>query len=383
MKLHILTFILAFLLTGCSIMEDYDGSCPDIEVDESECINFTFRMVVSPTEKTRYDEIESEWPEFEDRIDPDDFAFFIYAQLSDNTMPFIMKVTDITKTKDPHTSISGGPSVYNVKVSVPKKDIDNIVPDGDITLRIVAFANTGKKYLKLNSTDEASFNNLIGMTEGWDYNLSDIYSGTGDLISTAKLPMYGTITFDATRESLNKSRPDNPVLGGNMYMLRSLAKIKVIDKISNRDMATGFPRIETVTFNSTKDRAYMLPYNPGSYENGHQVETAHPWPEGDTREINLSQKDNVWFGYIPEQAISSGPKLKITVTYSLKGDGTPQEQETFEVSMSGYKNQVFGFGESILRNHIYTLSVESIADEKPILNIAVKDWRTIKFEYVY
>ena len=42
-----------------------------------------------------------------------------------------------------------------------------------------------------------------------------------------------------------------------------------------------------------------------------------------------------------------------------------------------------GFGGNILRNHIYTLSVDHVTLQNLTLNITVNHWDTIRFIYEY
>lgn len=378
-NLHILTFILAVLLTGCSIMEHGDNPCPD--TDDSEFINISFRLVTSPTASTRtneesqYGEMDSEWPELEDCIYYDDFIFFIYA-LYDNKENFIMKVDNITSLTDPHTNISGGPSNYTLKVSIPKTVFENVVPTEveNIKLRIDAFANTNKnKTLSgTNPPIDNTFRELGDTASKWiHYNIFDlIYPGTGTtdgkLKSGARIPMFGTVTIEVTREELYKSRPYAPIWGDDMHMLRSLAKIKVIDNYSNPDGETSAPHIATVAFTSSTPNAYILPKNALLYRNGDQVTSPNPFP-GKPTEITLLKQDDSWIGYIPEQYITDSVKFIIKIINS------DSKTEDFVVPMTKYNDQELNFGEAILRNHIYTLSVNKIETQLDI-TATVKNW---------
>ena len=378
LKHSLIILTLSFFLFGCSATEDCE---PREEMDESQYIHLTFRMVAQSNANSRtdtnpdHDETDSDLPEFEDRIYTDDFAFYIYAVRSDSE-PLVMRVTDITTNTDPHTNISGGPSVFNVRVSVPKSDIDNLVPaNDDVEFKIVAFANTGRQYDNLSESDCAYFDDLMKKASEWSYNIfGQIYpteSNDGNLVMGAKIPMYGITSFKETRLRINNSRPDAPIKGDDMSMLRSVSKVKVIDAIQNRDDETGLPRIESVTFTTATDMAYMLPYDAANYANGYQVETANPC-DGTQHQMPLLKTDNTWSAYIPEQKILQSPAIpgfSINVTYDLDENGKPLTQKTFEVPMTGYNGQQFNFGTEILRNHIYTLNIQSI---EHVLNLEVE-----------
>lgn len=375
---------MAVMLVGCSIMEDQDNPCPNPE--DSEFINLTFNMVVPIARQTRtddfHDEIDSEWPEVEDLIYTDDFAFYLYAVLPDGTQPFIAKIDDIS-------SITGGNGTYTLQITLEKSKFEEVVPKENniVKFKIAVFANTNKKYNNLSETDYASFETLIDTASQWDFSIfGTIYAGTGtvdgNLRSGARLPMYGTSTLEVTRDQVYMSRPETPLWGGEISMLRSVAKVQVLDEIINRDQTTGLPRIEAVTFIGPSDKAYILPYDASNYQNGKQIETPNNC-EGNQRELGLLKRENnKWIGYIPEQSVK-GSKFVINVTYYLKEDGTPLDPMTFEVPMTGYNDQTFKFGDFILRNHIYTLSVKSVETSKPSIEVSVKQWRKINFEYEY
>lgn len=379
MKIKILIFtLLAFMLVGCSIWEDPDTRCPDSK--ESEFINLTFNMVVPIARPTRTDdlghqEIDSEWPEFEDRIYTDDFAFFLYAVLSDDNQPFLAKIDDLA-------SLIGSNGTYNLQIALEKSKFEEVVPAENkiVRFKIAVFANTDKKYDALTETDYASFKTLIGAASQWDYS---IFNTIYDETDNARIPMYGTATFEATREQVYQSREERPLWGGEISLLRSVAKVQVIDNIANRDSSTGLPRIASVAFLGTTDKAYILPFHPLYYQNGHQVET--PWIcSGGSRELALqkiNEESNQSIGYVPEQS-TSGCKFIISVVKKLNGDGSA-ETERFEVPMTGYKDQTFNFGNDILRNHIYTLSVKNIETSNPIIEVSVKNWNKIYYYYEY
>ena len=69
------------------------------------------------------------------------------------------------------------------------------------------------------------------------------------------------------------------------------------------------------------------------------------------------------------------PALDITVTYTLNADGSPAKQDTFTVPMTGYNGEDFNFGDAILRNHIYTLSVDHVdLGTEAEISVEVQDW---------
>ncbi len=390
MKYNILTLILVFLFTGCSIMEDYDGSCPEPEDDAQDYISLTFQLSsrglsASRTDDAKHDEINSEWPEFEDLIYADDLAFYIYAVISETNQPLLMKVDseDFNTTTDPHTSLSGGPVTYTLRASLPQSDFESVVPStvNNFKLKIVAFANTNKEYKNLVSSDYNTFSNLISKTSDWTFSIFNrIYLGTGGMRSNRRIPMFGTSTIDVTRDQIYKSGPSMPINGGTMYFLRSVAKVRVEDNIASRD-ANGYPEIEVTAIHTLRD-AHVLPANATVYENGHQVETPNSCVESETnkrREFTLDKQGNVMYGYIPEQPVNDDLKFEIKVQYS----SNPADQKTFIVPMSSYDGKHFDFGTNILRNHIYTLSVDNVIGANAEVNLSVVEWDEMEYYLDY
>lgn len=383
MRHYIAILIAAFMLTGCSLIyENPDNPYPVVDDDDSEFVNLTFRMVMQPGNLSRSDnfheEVNSENPSLEDRIYADDFIFYVYAGEEDSEeQAFIAKVDNSGVNTDPHTNISGGVGIYTVRVSIPKSDFEAVVPVASevVKFRVVAFANTNKKYSELTPDDYGTFNSLMNVVSEWNFDIfRTVYSGTGGLQRNPRLPMFGTTEFSATRERLYDSRPDYPIRGEDMYMLRSLAKIKVVDNITSRD-SNGLPHIDAVTIIGLPT-AYTLPYDANKYKNGKQVHTARPCEMVDgnpvaTRELNLprdTDNNKLFVAYIPEQSINI-PKLFIKVTFSLNADNTPLEQKTYEVPLSMFTD----FGDALLRNHVYTLSVDMAGPEAE-LSVAVEPW---------
>ena len=393
MKTYIIYILLAFLLSGC-VMEDYGDHCPAPEEDGAGYVTISFDLTASKSQYSRaYEQRAGEWPLFEDYIDINDCIFFIYADINETKQPLIRTIDMSDVTNDAHTNISGGPQIYTVRVSIPKSAIDEAVPGDEsdiLSFRIVAFVNTYGNAKNLIATPAASsFNTLINEAAKWTYNLSEtLYKKEGSsesvvFNSNSKIPMYGTKIFDTTRSNLQNSKPESPIWAGNLSLLRSIAKIEVIDAISNRD-ERGLPRIDAVTFSSSTDCAYMLPESAASYINGNQVEKSNIC-DGNPLLISLFNGDNInWAGYIPEQLIeseeSSVPSFTITITYEVGADGSPVTQKEFTVPMTGYNDQKFSFGKEILRNHIYSLAVNVFADTDeeivltPYLGVTLNPW---------
>lgn len=115
-------FAMAMLLSCSSIMED-GGICP-----ESDSVMMSFKMITSaPMTGTRADdfhkEVDSEYREFEDGINVNDFAFFIFVGEGDDAK-LVVKNTNIASSTDPTTMITGSPGAYTVTVKMDRETLD-------------------------------------------------------------------------------------------------------------------------------------------------------------------------------------------------------------------------------------------------------------------
>lgn len=362
-------FISAILLTGCSlIFEDPETPCP-VAGDDSDFLNLSFRVMVPVEGNSRlddvHDEIGSENPTLEDRIYSDDFCFFIFVGSQGDSDPtLIAKVYQGSAPDDSYTTISGGPTEYIVRVSIAKAEFHSIVPTTAkyVDFRVVAFANTGKKFTELTAEQCDTYSHLIAAAEMWNFNIFGTFylDAAGLLAQEPRIPMFSTVKFTVSSDRLNKSTMAEPVWGEDISMLRSLAKIKLVDNITDRDN-NGFPYVKAVTFH-TQTEAYVLPHDAAKYVNGHQVEIPRPYNNTEGRSV-LTLTANAaapqWTGYVPEQPINGdadiAPFFIVTVA-NKRADEVVEDLECI-VPMTEYYGQKFEFGNNILRNHIYTLTV--------------------------
>lgn len=407
MKFKLLTFILAFLLSGCSLIEDSGDLCSDAEDDGAGYVTLSFKMITSQARPSRADnatghtETDSEWPAFENYIDANDFAFFIFADISADKQPLIMKVTDITSSSDPNMMITGSPGAYTVTAIIPRASLESelgheLSPGSNdrVNFRMVVLANTGDDH-DYGALDTSSYSNFINDASEWTLNMpATIYHGNSlsseiDKLYTGAIPMFGMKTFSATEDELYSSRPEERIWAGDINMLRSLAKIRVIDMIENRDATTGLPRIDAVSVQGRTPNVYEVP-DLKWYTDGWQVESPRaasadgaPLSESRMRLGYFNSSPSVFFGYIPEQGIQYGyPEINITVTYEVDASGKPL-QKTYSIPLTGYHGQEFTeFGENILRNHIYTLAVTG-AGTMVKIDVEVEKWDEKKLELEY
>lgn len=418
---------MAILPSCSSIMED-GGVCP-----ESDSVMMSFKMITSaPMTGTRADdfhkEVDSEFREFEDGINVNDFAFFIFVGEGDDAK-LVVKNTNIASSTDPTTMITGSPGAYTVTVKMDRETLDTklghaIKPGSNdkVNFRFVVFANckssnpAGGDY---NALTGETYKEVIQQASQWGFAMTNIYTGNDAVtdISSAygkgNIPMFGTNNFTTTEGALYASRPDERIYLGEIDMLRAVAKVRVIDNIPQADKdAYGYPKIEMVEFIGTQDCLRQLPADAVNYVNGKQVHTPNIYnpKEGGlviedaiaTAEFKLGTIPNDWsmtptvgnvtrIGYVPEQVIDNVngnielgyPMFRITVATKGNADGAT-DWETYNVPMTGYDGNNFEFGDNILRNHIYTLSVNQVKLGTPLeLTFNVSPWTSSRLELDY
>lgn len=424
--------LMAMMAVSCNFVQEPGRPC---EVGGSDdMVRFEFQVVSSNitdaytanatrhtrTDNAGHDEVDSEWRDFEDAIDAKNFAFYVFLG-TDANAPLLAKVPNIAASTDPDMMITGSQGSYTVSFVIQKTKLEELLgreldpsSDAAVQMRVVGLANIQNSNaewfddLKIYTNVACStFQELIDNTSQWTFDMSRIYSpNDGDHIADGmykgNIPMFGTMIMTTTESELYHSRYDNRIWFGTMSMLRSVAKMRVEDKIQSKDPATGLPRVEQVLFQGSTDNIYPLPYNAINYQNGQQVHTPYICTQTGTT-LPGNTPNSFWFGtlpggpstlqvgYVPEQAIKEAettPYFSITVTFSLDAAGRPAKQETYIVPMTGYDGyqnpQPFEFGDNILRNHIYTLQVNDARTGFPAdITISVADWNEETFTFDY
>ena len=405
MKYLLITLTSLLMLTGCGWIGDSDD-CP---VADNSTISLSFNMMTSGPIFSRADanghtEVDSEYREFEDGIDISDLAVFIFAKITGSADPerLVYKLTDLTKSDDARIKVIGTPGSYQIDIMIFRNDLKEILGGYDITpagrenisFRMLVMANCSSPgtnaAAKWNEITGKEYTTVIEQLDKWNFAMSYIYNdkATSDDVTALyqnrkkHVPMFGTYLFPPVSEdALYYSRPENRVYLGEMDLLRALAKVRVVDNIQGK--VDGFPRISSVEFVSSQSEAHQLPYKAADYQNGQQVHDpaiAHPensltpenpivyrlgkLPDAWCMTPTGKRTGDVFIGFVPEQQISivnnvldSGmPMFRITIDV-MKADGT-LETLTYDVPMTSYNGVPFRFGANILRNHIYTLSVD-------------------------
>lgn len=418
------------MLAACSVFEEL----PECPVEDTEDFLVSFKMVTSAhltrtrTDSSGHDEVESEYREFEDGLNISDLGIFIFvkkpsADGNDTfTEELLLKSTDLSSSNQ-QMDLVGSPGAYTVNMTIRKTQLSDLLgweinPEGaeDITFRILILANCSSPgtnaQAKWNEINGTNYKEVINQLETWRFAMSYIYNSEEEGDEAVKLynkgkkniPMFGTNQFTVTQESLYYSRYESRVHLGKIDMLRALAKVRVVDNIRNKD-AGGYPKIVGASFTGSQDQVCQLPKDAAGYTNGTQVhspniaypdntlslETPHTFkmgviPDAWTNIAANARKGDVRIGYVPEQKIgyiNNNAATGAMPFFHIKVELSDHTFKEYDVDMKSFNNQTFEFGENILRNHIYTLSVNEVKELEVDLTVEIVAWtkETLTLQY--
>lgn len=403
---------LLLLLSACSSSDN-----PDDIFGTGDCVSLSFNMVTASTisdsraDSQGHGETDSEFLDFEDGIDIGDLGIFVFAKKAGTTADekLVYKLTNLLDSDDARIEISGANGNYFVNLMIRKDDLKDVLDGYEITAQgnsIISFrflilancstsgANTTAMWDAINGQ---TYTAVMTQLAEWNFPMSDVYNAEGGPDAATlysnngnHIPMFGTNLFATTEVALVYSTPGDRIYLGAVNLLRSLAKVKVVDNIPNKD-DQGYPCIASVEFLSSQSQARQLPAGAVSYQDGQQVHTPNIYQENTNLTLDGTYKlgtipeswtitpesqrtGNVFIGFVPEQKIGypnnnveeGMPVFHVTIA-NLKADKS-LEYLDFYVPMTSYNGVNFSFGQNILRNHIYTLSVNDFGAQ---LNLQV------------
>ncbi len=404
----ILIMPVLLLLAACSDRTDGPG-----QDAVSDVVALSFNMTTQGTTLTsraddqNHIETSSEYTAFEDAIDTRDLALLVFAGRNGGDEKLLLKITDFTPASTAASAgsvaIFGSPGNYIINLTLLRKEFADflggyeLTPEGkgSITFRVLmvtnSFAGDDERDEAWEAVTGQDYPEVISQLSSWSYSVNDFYDAAGGTSATdlygkkAKgLPMFGTTSFSTTESLLYYSRPENPVYLGEVDLLRAVAKVRVVDNI--RLKTEGYPRLKAVRFTGSRADGMVLPADALNYQNGNQVHTTNLYrpddelTRGDASISSLGIIPQQWsmtpaadrtgdtfIGFVPEQRINYAdnnvaygmPVFDIDVAfYDL--ESKVEVIRTFSVPMTGYGDIQFKFGNSILRNHIYTLRVNDV-----------------------
>lgn len=424
--LYLFLFPTLLLLAACSSSDGpgYTGT--------GDSVSLSFNMVTtgsisgSRADNQGHSEVDSEFRDFEDGIDIGDLGIFVFAKIAGSTSEdkLVYKLTDLLASDDARINVVGAAGNYLVNVMIRRDDLKDVLdgyeitPEGKkiISFRMLLLANCSSPGTNATAKWDAitgqTFSQVITQLGDWNFAMSYIYNADGgpgvETLYTNKknhVPMFGTNVFTATEAALYYSRPEDRVYLGEVNLLRALAKVRVVDNIQGKDVL-GYPRIEAAEFLSSQAQARQLPADALNYEDGQQVHTPNIFQDNNTLTLAETYKlgtipeawtitpssqrtGNVFIGFVPEQKIGHPngnieegmPVFHVTIA-NRKADASIEHLDYY-VPMTSYRGingtVVFSFGQNILRNHIYTLSVNDFG-AKLDLQVDVVPYRSCVLE---
>ncbi len=100
----------------------------------------------------------------------------------------------------------------------------------------------------------------------------------------------------------------------------------------------------------------------------------------------IDHRGDIFTGYAPEMKISNADTTRpyFQITVALRSGSNGDVTKSYTVPMAGGSDYPdIRFGDYVLRNHIYTLSIERVNLDELTLEVAVNDWKTLNFNYEY
>lgn len=383
----------------CTHMDSVEGETPDTSKPEQNgsavSVSFSLKSgnvpegIATRADGDGHAEGPGDLPDmYENTVNINDMAFYVFSQ---------DKLVYQSNEDDDFRTVTGASGLgYNVRIRIPSIRID-VGPESPstFTFRLVVLANlnTGA-----DSDNEAygypvfaqgtSFENVMSGLEELQFSLPDKWDPANlpSAGTTRHIPLFGSNSFTVSRQDLIDSEPSNVIALGYVNLLRAVAKLEIIDGISEDDRDDeGYPRLSDVRFTYGRTNGFLLPADAASYIDGWQVtqtnqcETVLPAVNRDMRYIGGTMPDgtgiSLFRAYCPEQVITdTDPSVEITVQ-PFRG-AAEQDLLHYTVPLSGYNGVMFtDFGTGILRNHVYRIEVTKVNIGTPaVITVSVLDW---------
>ncbi len=238
------------------------------------------------------------------------------------------------------------------------------------------------------TNDYSGYNNCLTFKSLVDQAMSTYFSlGTGfynqdsDGKWVGVIPMYGMELMEVTVSDLYNTSSEKPLILDEIYMLRSLVKVRLLDETVKTD---GYPQVVyryltgedsngKLTYESGGvDYLYRQPYNlpckPMEYVNGYQINdinvklTSLNANSGRVADVNNTDKEEpgvVYNSYMPEQYVEYNSQKNMNYPnfrfYYKLNEGSEWEEMTVDMIGTELPDGRHGF----IRNHIYSIVVKS------------------------
>ena len=216
------------------------------------------------------------------------------------------------------------------------------------------------------------------------------------------IPMFGYHRFTMSKAQAEKSTEESPhqfnVSNGNddLYLLRSMAKIEVVDAMEKWEEGDEYPYIQSVSTDSYMPEGRLVPHSKVWAGNGKQVSgisllsgtgmTTAALSFAKTKDYDpngVRILDQTFFNrdafvaYLPEQdyrGLTEGPMMTVKVVDHNDATKTGEKHLTYKLDLS----KVINFREiesepELRRNHVYRLEL-SIAPTELVVHCKIKNW---------
>lgn len=353
---RILTFsaVCGVLLLAGSCVYDRLGTCPD---GSAEDVSVTFRIATQNTAGTKADNIAGQetGTAAENWLELEGLRFLMFTEGG----AFLQDLSAIAETMAENEAIW---NLYTVKATFKEPYFNNpLFVGGNVRFKLMVLANWPAEAVEDVIAAKGSVREIERVQAVFEMS-PEFFPETGK----AGIPMFGLMDCTVSWSALAASDTGNYVDIGDIHMLRSLAKIEVLDNIADKD-ADGYPKVSEVRLMKWNGIARLIPDN---FRNGVQVSAAsYPAAPGfvdseqgrlfrqheySTESLGAPYEFAGFTTYVPE--IRTGQlAFRVIVQQSpAAGDAVSHD---FAVPEAGN-----AWGAEILRNHIYRINVNATAE---------------------
>lgn len=202
------------------------------------------------------------------------------------------------------------------------------------------------------------------------------------------IPMFGVLYTTLAGYSTSIYNEGNPMDLGTINVLRSVAKIEIVDLASNDKV-----EITSIELNRRNCRGFLTP-RIFDYKNTHQVTSANIPGSGGTgvamspiptsTPLRFHKKGNVYEVYVPEMELNETIESRMCIDVNIVYNNY---RETRKIVFAPYNSEgqpVIPSGgwpdewKALLRNHIYRFTISSItADPYILLTVDVQPFSCV------
>jgi len=235
---------------------------------------------------------------------------------------------------------------------------------GSTDYKIVVFANSGTVDTTKSLEEATSTISYDFVTTDFDYTAPKKY-----------LPMWGVLT---TQFDLSDAQAGENQDVGTIYMLRAVAKVHVY--FLSTGTAKSFYDLNSVTINSNNSKGYCMPYAAASAEATTDIYTEDATASGKTGGYTFNPYaasasgftteaiDNDIIFYLPEYDNLSDATKAAKLSVALTNKSTSNEVK-FEDAVEFINDA--GDKVNIIRNHVYNIAINSVAEGEDHLRFKV------------